>query len=297
MNTQSITTPNGKVFVEIHNESSQHTPLLVINGGPGAPHQYLQTLDSFADVRPVIFYDQLGTGKSDLPDNPSLWTVANSAQEIAVVREALGLDRIHLYSHSAGSAYAIQHILDGGVVESHLMLSPMISTRRYNADSTTLCQLLPESDRQIIERTESDPEFSSKVYPTDLPDDYVDVTHRFAAQHWCRMNPPPEAAIDAFGNIYGQLYQTLYGPEFFYIRGTLQAAEQVELLGQISTPSCIISGQYDWIMPDTVQEIVDGLGGCEHHVLPDSAHLSHLERREEHDEIVKKFLSQVESLI
>jgi proline iminopeptidase len=295
MTTSTIPGPHGNIFVQVHGPDTSGTPLLVVNGGPGAAHGYLHRLSSFANDRPVIFYDQLGTGESEQPNDPSLWTVANIASELTFVRQHLGLDRVHLYSHSAGSAYATQHILDGGVVESHVMLSPMLSSRRYNADSVTLRKSLSESDQRIIEQTEGDSGFATKVYPTDLPDDYVEVTHRFAGQHWCRMQPPPEAAIDAFGNIYGQLYQTLYGPEFFFIRGTLHAAEQIELLAKVTTPTCIISGEYDWIMPTTIQAIADELADCEHHVLPDCGHLSHLERPEEHDIIVNAFLSQVGS--
>ena len=295
MNTSTIPGPHGNIFVQIHGQDTSGTPLLVVNGGPGAAHGYLKRLSGFADNRPVILYDQLGTGESDHPEDPTLWTVANFAKEITFVREYLGLDRVHLYSHSSGSAYATQHLLDGGVVESHIMLSPMISSRCYNNDSITLRKDLPESDQKIIERTEGDPGFTKMMYPSDLPDDYVEATQRFAGQHWCRMQPPPPEAIDAFGAIYGELYQTMYGPEFFFIRGTLQAAEQIELLAKIATPTCIISGEYDWIMPATIQKIADELASCEHHLLPDCGHLSHLERPEEHDAIAKAFLAQVYS--
>ena len=263
MRTTSIDTPNGSLFVELHGEDSPQIPLLVINGGPGAPHGYLESLAAFADERPVIFYDQLGTGQSGHPDDESLWTVPNGAKELAFVRDQLGLDQVHLYSHSGGSAYAIQHILDGGEVESNIMLSPMISAAEYNANGEHLIRMLPEEDREIIRRTESAPGFSDLVYPADLPEDYVEVTHRFSGMHWCRLNPPPQAATDAFGSIYSQLYQTLYGPEFFFIRGTLRAAEEIEQLGSMTTPTCIISGEFDWITPTNIDKITAQLSACE----------------------------------
>jgi len=35
-------------------------PLLLLHGGPGAGHDYLEPLEALGSDRPVIFYDQLG---------------------------------------------------------------------------------------------------------------------------------------------------------------------------------------------------------------------------------------------
>src|SRR5262249_30060669 len=67
-------------------------PLLCLHGGPGACHDYLESLAEIAKRgRRVIFYDQLGCGNSDQPDNPSLWTVPLFVEEVDVVRRALRL--------------------------------------------------------------------------------------------------------------------------------------------------------------------------------------------------------------
>src|SRR5579875_1669721 len=52
-------------------------PLLCLHGGPGVPHDYLESLEAMADTgRRVIFYDQLGCGKSSIPESkPEMWTV------------------------------------------------------------------------------------------------------------------------------------------------------------------------------------------------------------------------------
>ena len=69
-------------------------PLLALHGGPGAPHDYLESLEGLADSgRQVIFYDQLGCGNSDQPHDPSLWTIELFVAEVAAVRAALGLER------------------------------------------------------------------------------------------------------------------------------------------------------------------------------------------------------------
>ncbi len=78
-------------------------PLLVLHGGPGLPHDYLEDLARLSDGgRPVVLYDQLGCGRSDHPDDPSLWVMDTFLEEISAVREVLGLDRVHVLGHSWG---------------------------------------------------------------------------------------------------------------------------------------------------------------------------------------------------
>ena len=84
-------------------------PLLILHGGPGAGHDYLEPLEALADERELIFYDQLGCGKSDMPDDTSLWTIERSVREVDMVREALGLDKVHLLGQSWGGWLSIEY--------------------------------------------------------------------------------------------------------------------------------------------------------------------------------------------
>ena len=100
-----------KVVGEL-NARSRALPLLVLHGGPGVPHDYLQDLARLADEgRPVVFYDQIGCGRSDHPDDAALWTMATYVDEVAAVRDALGLDRVHLFGHSWGGWLALEYAL------------------------------------------------------------------------------------------------------------------------------------------------------------------------------------------
>ncbi len=290
-----LNTPHGKIFAVMTGEDAIHTPVLVINGGPGAAHGYLRRLEVFAEDRPVIFYDQLGTGQSDRAEDPSIYTVERGAEEIRLVREALGLEQVHIYSHSAGSAYAIRHLLEGGTAQSHVMLSPMLSGRRYNEGCEHLRSMLSPEDQLTLSETESSPTYSNAIYPQGLPEAYVELTQRFASQHWCRTNPPPQEVQDAFGSIESDLYQTMYGPEFFFIKGSLMAAEEYDSLHMIGAPTCIISGEFDWITLDQTTAINEAIPVCEHHVLSNSAHLALHEASEEHDARVGRFFERIDT--
>src|SRR5258707_13101732 len=84
-------------------------PLLCLHGGPGFTHYYLEPLEALADRRQVIFYDQLGCGRSDRPEDVALWTVERFVEEVAQVRAALGLERLHLVGKSWGGMLGIQY--------------------------------------------------------------------------------------------------------------------------------------------------------------------------------------------
>jgi proline iminopeptidase len=88
------------------------TPLLCLHGGPGFTHYYLEPLEALADRRRVICYDQLGCGRSDRPGDLSLWNVDRFVAELAQVRSALKLDRLHLFGGSWGGMLAMRYVLD-----------------------------------------------------------------------------------------------------------------------------------------------------------------------------------------
>src|SRR5438045_4206496 len=79
------------------------SPILLLHGGPGGTSDYMEPLEGLASTgRRVIRYDQLGCGKSATPSNPDMWTVELFVEEVDAVRQALGLDRVHVLGQSWG---------------------------------------------------------------------------------------------------------------------------------------------------------------------------------------------------
>jgi proline-specific peptidase len=87
-------------------------PLLTLHGGPGAAHDCIEPLGELAaQGRRVIFYDQLGCGRSDKPHDPSLWMIELFLDELDAVRSELRLERIHLFGLSWGGMLAMEYAL------------------------------------------------------------------------------------------------------------------------------------------------------------------------------------------
>jgi len=101
-------------IVHEYPDAGEKVPLLMVHGGPGYP--WWKPSDDELSLmalggRPLVFYDQLGCGRSDRPADPSLWTVETFLDELATVRRELGLDQIHLYGWSWGGMIVLEYLL------------------------------------------------------------------------------------------------------------------------------------------------------------------------------------------
>jgi len=92
------------------------TPLLILHGGPGVPCSYVYRAHEqyAAEGFEVVSWDQLGCGRSDRPNDPSLWTVTRFVDEVEEVRRQLGWDRFLMLGNSwggiLGMEYCLQHL-------------------------------------------------------------------------------------------------------------------------------------------------------------------------------------------
>ena len=111
------TMPFGKyqTYFRIVDVPSDKPPLLLLHGGPGSSHNYFEVLDELAqkDQRKIIMYDQLGCGKSSIPDDhPELYNKNTWVKELMALREYLHLSQIHLLGQSWGGMLAIIYMCD-----------------------------------------------------------------------------------------------------------------------------------------------------------------------------------------
>lgn len=147
--------------------SGKGIPLLVIHGGPGGRScEHLTYMKPLAESRPVIFYDQLGSGRSDHPSDAALWNVPRFVDEISRLREALGLDELHILGHSWGGAVAIEYMLSQTPtgVRSLILAGPLIETRQWIEDANTLRTLLPEDTQAVLAAGEQSQDYDSPEY-------------------------------------------------------------------------------------------------------------------------------------
>jgi proline iminopeptidase len=86
--------------------------LLVLHGGPGAPHDYLlpQMLE-LADRYQLVFYDQRGSGQSRTPDQSAV-TWRTHVEDLAQLIPELGLDPLSIVGYSWGGLLALLYAIE-----------------------------------------------------------------------------------------------------------------------------------------------------------------------------------------
>lgn len=265
----------------------ENIPLLTLHGGPGIPHDYISDMAALAsDTRRVIFYDQLGCGRSDQPHNPALWTIERAVAEIGIVRAALGLDRVHLWGQSFGGLFAVEYALrqPQGLV-SLILASSTSSIPLWIAEANRLREELPPEVQATLLAHE-------RAGTIDDPE-YLRATQVFYDRHVIRLKPIPEHVQRAMDQA-GEVYLTMNGPTEFLVIGTIKDWDRTDRLSEIHVPTLITSGRYDESTPVLNEVLHNGIAGSQWVLFEHSSHMAHVEERELYLSTVKAFLEGVE---
>jgi proline-specific peptidase len=266
-------------------------PLLCLHGGPGAAHDYLESLDAMAGTgRRVIYYDQIGCSRSSLPvSKPEMWTVELYVEEVDAVRQALGLDRIHLLGQSWGGMLAMEYALTQpkGLGSLTVSSSPA-SMIQWVDEANRLREDLPPEVQQTLLRHEAAGTVDSL--------EYQEAMQVFYDRHVCRVVPNPEYVQRSFASIAAnpEVYHTMNGPSEFHVVGTLTEWNIIPRLGEIRVPTLVTSGRFDEATPLIAETVRNGIPGAEWVIFEESSHMAHAEEPERYMQVLDAFLTNVE---
>jgi len=90
--------------------STQAAPIVALHGGPSVPSSYLYPLEDVVPYRSIVFYDQLGCGKSDEPKDLNQYSIKDSVEDLKLLLKKLGIRRFHLYGQSYGGILAYEYM-------------------------------------------------------------------------------------------------------------------------------------------------------------------------------------------
>ena len=281
-----ISVPGGRVWYKIVG-SGDTIPLLVLHGGPSFPHNYLKPLESLSDERPVVFYDQLGCGNSDRPEDPNLWHTERFVEELAKVRQSLNLEQVHILGHSWGSMLAIDYALTKpeGIM-SLILASPCLSVPRWIEDTAIYRKKLLIEVQEVLDRNE--------VAGTTDSEEYEAAVMEFNRRHLYRLDPWPEVLEQTMAGAGLQVYHTMWGPSEFFITGNLANYDSTSCLGEIAIPTLLTCGRYDEASPDTTAWYQSLIPQAEIAIFENSSHMPHLEEMELYLQVVREFLNGID---
>ena len=282
-----IPVEGGRIWYRMNgSEHVGNTALLVIHGGPGFSHHYLEPLTDLARDRPVIFYDQLDSGNSERPGDPANWTVARFVSEVDSVREALGLHELFILGSSWGGTIAAEYAMrrPKGLV-GVVLASPLISTPRWIADNAGYRNRLPPDVREVLNRHE-------EAGTVDSPE-YLDAVMVFYRRHVCRLDPWPDYVNRSFELANLDLYVTMWGNTEFNATGTLKDYDASSRLERIAAPTLYTCGEYDEATPAACRHFSSLTPGSELRVIPDASHTAFAEQRDLYLETLRQFFRRV----
>jgi len=244
-------------------------PILVVHGGPGLDHAYLQPgLNVLARQNTLVYYDQRGLGRSSAALEPSSINLDAFVQDIEALRQAAGYDRVNVLGHSFGALIALEYAArHPGSVRSLILMSPVEPGTRFRdqqetrrrarqtqEDATELATLtggegfaardpatVSEVFRVMFRQTLKD---RDRIAELDL--DLVDATAKNGAE---------------VGRLLGE---------------SMGAIDWWDRLGDIRTPTLVLHGRYDTMPLAMSQDLAAALPSGRVVVL-ESGHFPYLE--------------------
>jgi L-proline amide hydrolase len=272
-------------------DESAPAPLISLHGGPGATHDYLLALDDLArDGRAVVYYDQLGNGRSThYPERGAeFWTVELFVRELHNLVEALELgDRHHVLGSSWGGFLAQEYALtQPGGLRSLVLSDTAASFPDFVAEANKLRAELPPEVEATLKRHE-------EAGTTDDPE-YEEACMVFYRRHLCRLETWPPELIEGFEWIARDptVYHTMNGPSEFHVIGSIKDWQSKDRLGSIDVPTLLVSGRYDEATPALQETLSSGIAGSEWVLFEESSHTPFVEERERYMQVVGDWLAR-----
>jgi proline iminopeptidase len=258
-----------KVWTKTVGEGS--IKVLLLHGGPAACHDYMEAFESFLPSAGIqmIYYDQLGCGNSDLPDDAALWTLDGYVAELEEVRQGLSLDHFVLLGHSWGGVLGIEYALRHQQYLRGLVISNMTAgmTSYLKRMSSLKAALLNSDDRALLDRLQAAKNYDSPAYAKLM-------IEKLYPQMVCRLEPWPEPLTRSFSKLNQKIYSQMQGKSEFEMTGNLKYWERWDRLHEIKVRSLMIGAKYDEMDPADLTRMAALMPNAYNITCPRGSHMS-----------------------
>ncbi|KAL7551299.1 hypothetical protein ACHAWF_014495 [Thalassiosira exigua] len=240
--------------------SQQSAPIVALHGGPSVPSNYLYPLEDVVPYRSIVFYDQLGCGKSDEPKDISLYSIEDSVEDLKKLLKKLGVRKFHLYGQSYGGILAFEYMKSvacssGGDENDAKCLSAILSSAPTNVQ---------EIEKQFAKLLD---ELSKTTEGQNATEERLEEL--FRTTHQCRMPEMPEMLADAYANA-GSIWRGTDAIADYAAEPPPEGADRMP-------SSLVMRGEHDFVDEESINGWKDvfntkflrykTLGGCSHHGL------------------------------
>jgi proline iminopeptidase len=271
-----ISTPRGEFRVWTKRVGSNpDLKVLLLHGGPGASDELYECFDTWLPRAGIeyYYYDQLGSFRSDQPDDASLWDLGRFVDEVEQVRQALGLDRSNfvLLGQSWGGLLALEYAVSHQQHLKGLVISNMMSSSwLYNDYARDV--LMPAMDQAALKEIKR---FEAEGRTDDPRYEQLLMQHHYV-WHVCRIprGDWPDPLNRAFDHINPAIYVPMQGPSELGLSGTLEDWDRSGDLPHIDVPALVIGATHDTMDPGHMRWMSGQLPQGRYLHCPDGSHLS-----------------------
>lgn len=273
--------------VKTYSFGSGDNVVLCANGGPGLPCDYLRDSHSCLAERGyrVVAWDQLGTGASDRPTDPALWTIQRYVEETETVRKALDLGKVHFIGQSWGGWLGIEYALTyPDSLQTLILENTAGDIPHLVSELNRLRDALGSETVAMMQRHEA-------MGTLDHPEYQAAVT-LLNYRHVCRLDEWPAPVNRSLDDWNMGPYGTMQGPNEFLYTGNMANWNRIPDMHKIKVPCLISTGQHDELTPACARRMKEVLPDAEIHVFPNSSHMPFFEEPDAYYPALLKFLER-----
>ena len=260
-------------------------PVIVVHGGPGLDHAYLQPgLDALGTLNTMVYYDQRGTGRSGGDLTEESINLDTFVEDIDALRQTLGYDRVTVLGHSFGALIALEYALRfPESLRALILMNPVEPGSRYRDQTAERQQSRSlAEDSEEMEALRQSEAFVARDAAT------LSQIYRVAFRQVLRDREQIDQldldlATATAKN--GQDVAALLGASFGVV-------DWWDRLGAIETPTLVLHGRYDAPPIDMSRELAEAFPLGTFEVL-DSGHFPYMEDRNGLLSAVSGFLAGV----
>ncbi len=292
-----VTSDSARLFYRIAGRPAPGVDTIIaIHGGPG-----LDLESVYGDFAPalgakhvVIFYDQRGGGKSELPSDTMRLAWRRQVQDLDELRRHFGLERVTLVAHSYGpllaASYALAH---PSAVKKMVFFGPVPPRRgdfftRYGQNINARLDSAQRATMAHTSRVMTDPSSS------------LDAVRQACRDYWAlglrpRLAEPDKSmrlvksdlcATDPIGIRYGNRLGNRV------IMGSYGDWDLRVALRTLDVPLLVVHGEQETIPMDLVEEWVTSMPHARLMKVPNAAHFTYAEQSALVWPAVERFLAE-----
>jgi proline iminopeptidase len=280
--------PGGNIWYKVTG-TGKGVPVVLLHGGPGGSSYYLKPFEDLGNDRQIVRYDQLGSGKSDVITDTTLFTIDHFVKELDLLRAHLGLDKWHVFGHSWGTVVALEYYRSFPDRVSSLTFGSLcFDVPAWEQSTNQLLASFPDSLEEAVKNAESTGNYDDPLYQETM--------NQFYTKYVWGTNPVQADFDSLMATFNADIYGYMWGPSEFTVTGTLKDYNATSFLPLIKVPTLFTVGEFDEINPDIVKEIAGKVIDSHFAVFAGSSHMTPWDARDENVRIVREFLNSVDSL-